>query len=229
MSGYFRDKFFSGDQHFGHAAMLNPNSVGRPFSSVEEMNEALIENHNAIVKPNDIVIYLGDFALRAPDDEVARIFHRLNGEKHLIIGNHDVDKRGNLLPALARLPWAKPPVHLSEINHGGTRIVLSHYAMMTWNARHHGAYQAFGHSHGRMVGLPGTLDVGVDAQNYRPISVEDFILQAENTLIDAPRIIDEHLNSLSHELYRDGGWAERGRQIEEEREAKARLSQRRTL
>jgi len=204
--------------------MLRPDNANRPFSSVEEMNEALIDNWNSVVKSNDIVDILGDFSLHASSDEISSVFHRLQGEKRLVIGNHDTDKHGNLLPALASLRWGKPPAHLDEINFGGRRIVLSHYAMVTWNARHHGAFLAFGHSHGKLEGLPGSLDVGVDAQNFTPISVEDFILKAEKTFVDAPKVVERFVDNTVFELYRDDGkgWAERGKKYQEEHEAKER-------
>lgn len=226
MTSHFRNRFLTADPHFFHEAMLRPDTVGRPFSSVEEMNEVMIDNWNSVVKPTDIIDILGDFALHASAQDVAVIFHRLNGQKNLIIGNHDTDKKGNLLPSLARLPWGKPPAHLDEINFAGQRIVLSHYAMVTWNAKHHGSFLAFGHSHGKIESLPGSVDVGVDPQGFKPISVEDFILQAEKTFVDAPTVVERFVDQTVFELYRDDGkgWVERGRKYKEEHEAKERRS-----
>ena len=57
--------------------------------SIEEMNEAIIQNFNACVKKNDIVYILGDIAHRTPVDDVNQMIARLNGKKFLCKGNHD--------------------------------------------------------------------------------------------------------------------------------------------
>jgi calcineurin-like phosphoesterase family protein len=85
--------WFYSDPHFGQASMVNGTFTHdgkkvRPFTSVEEMDETMIENHNRLVKPQDHVYCLGDFAMRKED--VARVAPRLNGHKRLILGNHDI-------------------------------------------------------------------------------------------------------------------------------------------
>ena len=62
--------------------------AGRPFVTINEMNEALITNWNSVVTPEDTVIHLGDFAFAG--FQVAHdIMARLNGYKILVKGNHD--------------------------------------------------------------------------------------------------------------------------------------------
>lgn len=91
--------FLIGDTHFGHAKMLtflNHNgSRVRPFSSVEEMDETMVDRWNATVGANDKVYHLGDVAIakRALD-----IIGRLNGKKVLIRGNHDIFKLKDYTP-----------------------------------------------------------------------------------------------------------------------------------
>lgn len=78
---------FTSDTHFGHAAVINLCS--RPFTSVDEMDQEMIERWNAAVRPSDTVWHLGDFAHKCRPDRINWIFSRLNGTKHLIVGNHD--------------------------------------------------------------------------------------------------------------------------------------------
>lgn len=212
--------FLAADTHFGHALMLKLEACARPFANTDEMDQCLIDNWNAVVHPNDTVWHLGDFAMRLDERRVAQIFHALNGTKKLIVGNHDVDKKGDLLASLKRLPWAEV-AHAAEITHDGQRIMLSHYAGYIWNAQHRGAYLAFGHSHGKVLGLPGSIDVGVDAQDFRPITVEEFVRQADATIEFAEDRIEDIclrlMNMASH--YGEGHGGELFRQRQAARRA----------
>lgn len=78
--------WISSDHHVDHGNICE--YAGRPFSSLEEMNEVLIENHNSVVAPDDIVYFLGDFAMGRIAESLpkAALF---NGRKMLCLGNHD--------------------------------------------------------------------------------------------------------------------------------------------
>ena len=182
--------FLTGDQHYGH--LVGASQGLRNFDNVEEMNEQLIENHNSVVRGKKTrVIHLGDFALRMNAEKIEQIFKRLKGDQHdLIFGNHDYKKLGRILPVHDQLPWNTKNERL-EIKHDGKTIVLSHYAQMVWNKGHYGSLHAFGHSHGNLTGMPGSIDVGVDAQNLAPIHIDDFILQAERSLDDCESVINK--------------------------------------
>ncbi len=151
--------FFTADTHFGHAAALGFEGTPRPFATIEEHDEHLVARWNSVVGRKDKVWHLGDFALGKPEAG-ARIFRRLNGDKHLITGNHD---RG----WVKDLGWGS--VHdYHETAVDKQRIVLSHYAMRTWNAKRYGAIMLYGHSHGQLPGNRQSLDVGVDAWDWTP-------------------------------------------------------------
>lgn len=82
--------FVTADTHFGHAKSLSfiqpDGSPLRPFSSVEEMDEAMVERWNATVGTKDTVYHLGDVVI--PRSSL-KLLDRLNGRKILIRGNHD--------------------------------------------------------------------------------------------------------------------------------------------
>src|SRR6478735_3720332 len=84
------DIFFWSDTHFWHTNILK-HQPNRKYSSIEEMNEVLIAIWNETVKNNDTVYFLGDFAM-GRFAQAAEIFARLNGNIHLVRGNHD-DKK----------------------------------------------------------------------------------------------------------------------------------------
>ena len=78
--------FFTSDHHFGHKNILEYEKDARPFTTIEEMNETLIERWNDVVAPKDIVYHLGDFAFGKSNIKIAE---RLYGKKRLVMGNHD--------------------------------------------------------------------------------------------------------------------------------------------
>ena len=80
------DIWFGSDHHFGHKNIIP--YCNRPFESTEEMDEILIQNHNELVKPNDIFYQLGDLALGSFEDSIKKAA-RLQGMKLLVPGNHD--------------------------------------------------------------------------------------------------------------------------------------------
>ncbi len=81
--------FFISDTHFGHRGILSFPATApfRPFATIEEHDEALVDRWNAQVNPKDIVYHLGDFCFGKRNLEIAA---RLNGNKKLIMGNHDM-------------------------------------------------------------------------------------------------------------------------------------------
>jgi calcineurin-like phosphoesterase family protein len=163
--------WFTSDTHFGHENIIK--YCKRPFETIEEMDEVLIRNWNDTVQPTDVVYHLGDFAMTTNPDQYLR---RLNGYKHLILGNHDSKNRRNLRNS-TNLVDVKD-VDLLRL-HGKTTIWLSHYAHARWPHAHHGALHLFGHSHGSFEGMGRSMDVGVDPMEYYPISLDDVIRKLE--------------------------------------------------
>jgi calcineurin-like phosphoesterase family protein len=163
--------YFTADQHFDH--MNIPRFCGRPWSWYWKMNKALIDNFNSVVTDDDDVWHLGDFAWKS--DPVVYT-SRLKGKTHnLIMGNHD-----NRQKCLKTFHSVKD-VDLLKIK-GYPPIWLSHYAHRIWPQRNYGALHLFGHSHG-ILSIPPEekcLDVGVDAWNYYPVSLDQIIKYLQN-------------------------------------------------
>lgn len=78
--------FFTADHHFGHAKIIRYED--RPFRDVGHMNQVMIDNWNKVVREEDTVYVLGDFAL-GKIDESLKILDHLSGKKILLVGNHD--------------------------------------------------------------------------------------------------------------------------------------------
>ena len=88
------NRFVISDHHLGHENSWKKFTVAagsplRPFTSTDEMNEAMIERHNAVVRPQDSVYFLGDVVINKRYLELVK---RMNGKKRLIRGNHDIFK-----------------------------------------------------------------------------------------------------------------------------------------
>lgn len=94
-------QFFISDLHLCHFKILEWEKEKRPFRHVFEMHDYLISKWNSVVMPDDKVFVLGDVFLGGPylndEDklnkykEVERVLKELNGDKVLVMGNHDTD------------------------------------------------------------------------------------------------------------------------------------------
>lgn len=174
--------YFTSDHHFGHSNIIQ--FCERPFSSIEEMNETLIQRWNEKVQPEDEVYYLGDFALTKNNDLVAEILDQLNGTKYLITGNHE----GAALNHRKKFKWIKDYYELkvkdADCKNGVQRIVLFHYAMRVWRGDFRGTWHLYGHSHGNLPDKNDQLsfDIGVDNHNFYPLSYPEVkaIMQTKN-------------------------------------------------
>lgn len=166
---------FTSDTHWGHKNIIKYSN--RPFKDVEEMNEALIKNWNERVAQDDTVYHLGDFAF-LPYDALKRTARRLNGTKHLILGNHDktiIQSQTDLLKS----GTFNSIQNYAEISYNGQFIVLFHYGQRVWNKSHRGSIMLYGHSHGSLPPFGKSVDVGVDSKEitheYRPVTADEVL------------------------------------------------------
>jgi calcineurin-like phosphoesterase family protein len=170
--------YFTSDTHFGHKNIIN--LCNRPFDSVEEMDEKLIENINNKVGKKDILYIVGDFSFNGVESYRKRINC---SDVRLIKGNHDSFKeclnnftyiRDYEIIYLASCPVPELKGHKYEKGN----IVLSHYPFASWDRERRGAIHLYGHEHGnyeafREKHFPGKacFDIGVDNNNYEPLSL----------------------------------------------------------
>lgn len=174
--------FLTSDLHFGHVNIIK--YCDRPWNNVDEMERGLINNWNSVVKnDNDIVYMLGDFAMGGNlPYRVPMLLSRLRGIKHLIAGNHDPKATTSL-----DVGWRTVTHGGMNIIHDNVQIHMRHYNPQKpgdWPDSELGVLLFHGHSHGK----PGHhnyrtgknyVDVGVDAWNYYPITIERAIEAAK--------------------------------------------------
>ena len=167
--------FFTADLHLGHANIIK--HCGRPFSSVEEMDEHLISAWNSRVRSSDTVYIIGDLIFRSrasPDSYLSR----LRGKKHLILGNHDKDwiKKTDMSQHFILVE------RFAEISNGQHKITLCHYPLMSWKHISKGSYMIHGHIHNNrdaiyfslMKEMPNILNAGVEINDYRPVEFDEL-------------------------------------------------------
>ena len=179
--------WLTSDHHFGHKNIIK--YCNRPFKDIEEMNRVMIERWNEVVAGDDRVYHLGDFTLNGKM-YAEMLFQQLKGDIVVLPGSHDQNwygkrvffSRGYDGVSLA-VSMAEPLVTIvaGTPNVDGIQIILCHYAMRVWPQSHYGTFHAYGHSHGNLPGLGRSMDVGVDAHNFYPIEVEDFVSRLRET------------------------------------------------
>lgn len=164
--------YLTSDTHFYHNNIIR--YCNRPFTSVDEMNETIINNWNAKVNRSDTVYFLGDFAFNSRFDEVNNIFNKLNGCKIGIKGNHDhSDVR-------KKLAW-NAFFDFYDLKYKDMTFVLCHFPFLFWNKSTHGSIHCHGHCHSKQTNRENKVrrfDVGQDAWNYSPVSIVEIITLA---------------------------------------------------
>ena len=159
--------FFTSDTHFTHKNILK--HCPRPFSSIEEMDEGLVSTWNQTVAPDDTIYHVGDFGWK----KSLQVLPRLNGIKHLITGNHDPDIIRNAPE------WTSVQDYM-DIKIKSYRVILFHYPIMDWNAKHYGSLHFHGHMHGSIPDTNQRCDVGIDSWNMKPVSFEQILEHLRN-------------------------------------------------
>lgn len=171
--------WFTSDLHFGHQNIMK--FCNRPWKTVEEMNEGLIANWNSVVKDDDIVFDLGDFAF-APNSKWKEILGRLKGKHYLILGNHDVTRwPGDKIMELFESVQYQMLLKIDD----KYKVILNHYPFLCYAGTYRNPEDCVIQLHGHVHEYPGATgkdierlqyrfpyqyDVGVDNNNYTPVS-----------------------------------------------------------
>ena len=171
--------FVTSDIHFGHDKdfIYEP----RGFDSVWDMNDAIVKNWNKVVHPEDVVYVLGDIML-GNNDKGIKLLRQLNGNLHIILGNHDTDMRRELYYQ----SWnVIDTSYADRFNYGKYHFYCSHYPTITAcpNARNGLIERALinlcGHSH--TPDRWADWDKGIiyhcelDAHHNTPVLIDDII------------------------------------------------------
>jgi calcineurin-like phosphoesterase family protein len=192
--------FFTSDTHFYHEKIITLGK-GRPFDSIEQMNEILIKNWNKRIAAHDTVYFLGDFYMNGPKkvEIYKELGEQLNGKIHFILGNHDNKK---LIEESSRFESVQD---YKELKIHKKLIVMMHYPLYSWkwsNKPH--SFHIFGHLHNSVDMWPKKcLDVGVDAWSYFPVSLDEFFDKMKN---EKRKAEDHHAEKNDYRARIAGFW-----------------------
>ena len=168
--------WMSSDLHLGHDREFVWGARG--YDSIEEMNEAIIRNFNEVVEEDDDLYLLGDCVLGDLETGLAML-KQLKGKIHIIMGNHDTDKR---IEAYKQMENVVEVVVAHKMKYKKFHFYLSHYPTLTGNLEaeslHQVAINLFGHTHQQTNfynDIPWMYHVGVDSHNCYPMLLDDII------------------------------------------------------
>lgn len=137
--------FYISDLHEGHYNAIQYDN--RPFSNVEEMNQKITINWNSVVKSDDTVYVLGDFAMKKEGQEAfVNYMSILSGHKVLVLGNHDFRSFSKEQKRLMRLEEVCDYKEVKEQD--GSLVICSHYPILFYRRAHSAStYHFCGHVH----------------------------------------------------------------------------------
>ena len=184
--------FFTSDLHFGHENVIRFDK--RPWNTVEEMNQGLMERWNRKVQKGDLVYVLGDLFWKGDSKMVLEYLNNLNGQIYMIKGNHDrwLHNAG----VKNRLAGVKDYLDTDVPLKDGMkrRVILSHYFIPFYNGHLYNAIMLHGHSHNteeyeaeekmkvwlNQNGFPcRAYNVGCMHWNYEPVTLDEVLERSD--------------------------------------------------
>ncbi len=178
--------YYVADTHLGDQRVFD--KCAKPFVDLAEYKEEIVKRWNAKVQPEDTVYVLGDIAGDSIDD--IETFRKLNGFKHLIVGNHDIP----LLSAIKDSGAFVSIDFIRVIEDNERKVCICHYPLMDWMEFNRGGYHVYGHVHNKTPNNgvayaqikayysdKPAYNAGVDVTGYVPVTLDEMIeLKAQN-------------------------------------------------
>ena len=202
--------FFTSDTHYSHAnicsattSWVGAENLTRKFKSLNQMNDALVNNINSIVGENDVLIHLGDWSFGG-FDKISEFRNRILCKNvHLTYGNHDHHIRNNKediqdifssTQDYLFLDIRRPSI-LGKGQMDKYSFVCMHYPIASWDSMNDGVIHLHGHVHlppNLRLGDGKSLDVGVDGNNLNPISLDEILTIVKNQPIKKLSLPKDH-------------------------------------
>jgi len=163
-----RDFWVTADHHFGHDIMIE--ECGRPYKNGTLMDRGMVIKHNETVPKDGVTIIIGDLSLKSAQYKhyLAQIIKKMNGDKILILGNHDVLKPFDYI----ELGFQSVHTHL-EIEYAGHELILCHDPAVHILLGEK-QFLLHGHLHDAHLNKINCINVGVDVNDFKPFSIHEI-------------------------------------------------------
>ena len=168
--------WFCSDWHLGHDREFIYGPRG--FKSMDEMNQAILTRHNAVVDDEDDVYVLGDLML-GDNDLGLSLIKEMKGKLHIVYGNHDTNKRKELYKTL---PNVVECGNVLTLRYRKYNFYCSHFPTLTGNLENESLHQMtlclFGHTHSKdkfYNDMPYMYNVAMEAHNCTPVDLDTII------------------------------------------------------
>lgn len=180
--------FLTSDWHLGHRNIIG--YCHRPFDTVERMNWTIVENHNAVVRPQDTVFVLGDLALGKIEESLSFV-EMMNGRIVMLSGNHDRIFSGRKrVKATDRALYTDVGIEIAD-EQRPLVIDNTHFGLMCHFPYHGDSHDAdrfveqrpvdrggwvfHGHVHNAWRVRGRQINVGVDVNDFTPVHVSKIV------------------------------------------------------
>jgi calcineurin-like phosphoesterase family protein len=163
--------FIIANCQFGRSGVIRPNN--RPFGNVQDMNDEMVQRWNAVVKPEDTVIHLGNFAWDPTTAE--EMFEDLNFNQLLLLpAEHD--------SAILELQAAGGlPTNVKVVNYifeqNNLNATFSYWPMLEWPSKSKGGYLFHGYYNKKYKSdhKKKMINMATEFWNYTPQNINSIL------------------------------------------------------
>ena len=180
--------FFTSDTHYGHGNICSATTKWeegsirtRQFDSLDAMNDTIVNNINAVVGEDDILIHLGDWSFGGFDN-ITKFRNRIVCKTiHLVLGNHDhhiENNKESVQDLFASVQHYMKLTILRPLTKSVLQkfsFVCMHYPIASWHDMNQGVMHLHGHVHlppELRIAEGKAMDVGVDGNHLQPMSLD---------------------------------------------------------
>jgi len=200
--------YITSDIHYGHKNICRgvtnwrtpeeevPINSTRDFSTIEQMNSAIVDRINSKVGQEDTLIMLGDIAFGGFENIGIFLDRLVCKNIYLILGNHDHHIKNDRGYIKERFISVRDYV---ELNIDGVDFVLCHYPLASWHGLNKGVIHLHGHVHLSAQNKWGNgkkLDVGLDGNNLYPYSITEIVHMMDKREVGSDISNDHHLDGM---------------------------------